>query len=178
MSNLALVPNTKCCNICKQYLPLDMFSVNNAIKKDKLSLYCRSCDKTKQEAKRRKRPEKQLQYARTYQAKKRESFEYRLQMLLNASKQRAALKNIEHTLTLEQLKSLYPVDNKCPVFGTELKFGNAGFREHSPSIDKIDPTKGYTLDNVQIISWRANRLKADATINELQMLLAFMTQGE
>jgi len=178
MSNLAVLPTTKCCNICKQYLPLDMFSTNNAIKKDKLSLYCRECDKKKQEAKRRKTPNKHLEYARTYQAQKRQSFDYRLQMLLNASKQRAVLKNIEHTLTLEQLKAIYPADNKCPVFGTELQFGNAGFREHSPSIDKIDPNKGYTLDNVQIISWRANRLKADASINELEMLLAFMKQGE
>lgn len=178
MSNLALLPTTKCCNICRQYLPLDMFTKNNAIKKDRLSLYCKPCDAKKQEAKRRKSPEKLLDYGRKYQAKRRENPEYRLQMLLNASKQRATLKNIEHTLTLEQLKSIYPPDNKCPVFGTELKFGNAGFRDHSPSIDKIDPSKGYTLDNVQIISWRANRLKADASINELQMLLAFMTQGE
>jgi hypothetical protein len=177
MSNLALLPSTKQCNTCRQYLPFNEFSKNSALK-DKLSLYCRKCDKEKQEAKRRKTPEKQLAYARKYQAKRRESFEYRLQMLINASKQRAALKHIKHTLTLDELKSIYPTDNKCPVFGVELKFGDAGFRDNSPSIDKIDPSKGYTLDNVQVISWRANRLKADATIQELELLLSFMKQGE
>lgn len=177
MSNLALLPTTKCCNVCRQFLPLDMFSTNNAIKKDKLSLYCRECDKEKQEAKRRKSPEKTLEYARKYQEKRRQDYNYRLQMLLNASKQRAKLKNIEHTLTLEELIAAYPEDNKCPVFGTELKFGNAGFRDNSPSIDKIDPTKGYTLDNIQVLSWRANRLKADATVEELELLLNYMKQG-
>ena len=177
MSNLAVLPSTKQCNTCRQYLPFNEFSKNSALK-DKLSLYCRKCDKEKQEAKRRKNPAKQLQYARAYQAKRRESFDYRLQMLINASKQRAALKNLEHTLTLDELKSIYPLDNKCPVFGVELKFGNAGFRDNSPSIDKIDPSKGYTLDNVQVISWRANRLKADATVQELELLLSFMKQGE
>jgi hypothetical protein len=34
------------------------------------------------------------------------------------------------------------------------------------------------LDNVQVISWRANRVKADATVQELEMLLSFMKQGE
>lgn len=177
MSNLSLLPSTKQCNICRQYLPFNEFSKNSALK-DKLSLYCRKCDKEKQEAKRRKSPEKQLAYARKYQAKRRESFDYRLQMLINASKQRATLKNIEHTLTLDELKSIYPTDNKCPVFGVELKFGDAGFRDTSPSIDKIDPSKGYTLDNVQVISWGANRLKADATVQELELLLSFMKQGE
>lgn len=177
MTNLAILPVTKQCNICKEYLPFSHFSKNKALKGN-LSAHCKVCDKKKQEVRRRKSPAKQLAYARKYQAKRRENFDYRLQMLLNASKQRAAVKKLEHTLTLEQLKSIYPKDNKCPVFGIELKFGNAGFRENSPSIDKIDPKKGYTLDNVQIISWRANRLKTDASINELEMLLAFMKQGE
>lgn len=177
MGNLAYLPVTKQCNKCKTYLTLDNFSKNNT-KKDKLALSCKSCDKEIQENKRRKCPEKQLNYARNYQAKRRLDFNYRLQMLINASKQRAILKNIEHTLTLDQIKSIYPINGRCPVFGTILEFGDSGFRDNSPSIDKIDPKKGYTLDNVQILSWRANRLKVDASIQELELLLAFMKQGE
>jgi hypothetical protein len=178
MSNLALVSSyTKCCNKCKVYLPFEVFAKNSA-NKDKLSNRCKPCDKIYQESLRVKKPHKRLEYNRKYKAKVNDDFNYRLKCLLNASKQRAKLKNIEHTLTLEELKTIYPIDNKCPVFGTELKFGNAGFKDNSPSIDKIDPKGGYTLDNVQVISWRANRLKVDASINELEMLLAFMKQGE
>lgn len=176
--SLALVSsNVKCCNICKTYLPFEMFAKNKA-NKDRLSSKCKPCDKVYQEKRRVKQPSKRLEYNRKHQAKRKQDFNYRLQCLINASKQRAKLKNIEHTLTLDELKTIYPKDNKCPVFGTELKFGDSGFRDNSPSIDKIDPKGGYTLDNVQVISWRANRLKVDASINELEMLIAFMKQGE
>ena len=99
-------------------------------------------------------------------------------MLLNASKQRAKLKSREHSITLEDIKDLYPVDGKCPVFGFNLEFNDAGFRETSPSIDRIDSDKGYTKDNIQIISWKANRLKAYATVEDLEILVAFLKQGE
>jgi hypothetical protein len=177
MVDLKLIPSTKCCNKCKHYLPFSNFSLNNA-KADRLSIYCKKCDKEMQEKKRNNSPEKQLEYGRKYQAKRREDFNYRLKMLINASKQRATQKGIEHNLTLDELISIYPKDGKCPVFGTPLEFGTVGFRDNSPSIDKIDPKKGYTLDNVQVLSWRANRLKVDASIEELELLIAYMKQGE
>jgi hypothetical protein len=178
MSNLALVSDIlKTCNKCKQMLPLSYYAKNSKFN-DSLERHCKGCDKIKQEAARKRNKKQVLDYSRSYRQRNKESFDYRLKALLNASRQRAKLKGLEHTLTFEELKSIYPPDNKCPVFGTELKFGDAGFRDNSPSVDKIDPTKGYTLDNVQILSWRANRLKVDASINELEMLLAFMKQGE
>ena len=39
-----------------------------------------------------------------------------------------------------------------------------------PSIDRIDSTKPHTLDNIQIISWRANNIKMNATLEELVMI--------
>jgi hypothetical protein len=32
-------------------------------------------------------------------------------------------------------------------------------RDFAPSIDRIDDTKGYTMDNVQWLVWRDNRMK-------------------
>jgi hypothetical protein len=46
-----------------------------------------------------------------------------------------------------------------------LVFG--GESGNSPSVDRIDSTMGYTKDNLQIISKRANQFKSDATIDEL-----------
>jgi hypothetical protein len=177
MTNLAMLPSTKCCASCKEYLPFSMFSKNSA-NKDKLALVCRSCDKVRQEKKRRKNPERQLEWSRKYQAERRKDFNYRLGMLVNASKQRALKKQIEHTITVEDIKKIYPVDGCCPVFGFKLEFGNAGFREHSPSIDRIDPSKGYTKDNIQILSWKANRIKGYATVEDLEAVLAYLKQGE
>lgn len=177
MSNLAVLPSTKCCNTCKEYLPFNLFAKNIA-NNDKLSNRCKPCDKVYQEKQRRKTPEKKLAYGREYQKNRRKNFDYRLQMLINASKQRAQIKNIEHSISVQDLKDIYPVDGRCPVFGSILEFGSAGFRDNSPSIDKINPKGGYTKDNIQILSWKANRLKTDATVTELEMLLAFMKQGE
>lgn len=60
----------------------------------------------------------------------------------------------------------------CPIL-TNIKLnydgtGNIGWTrgDDSPSIDRIDNAKGYTKDNIHIISWRANRLKNDGTAEE------------
>lgn len=177
MSNVLKLPTTKCCNACKQFLPFSYFSKNSSMG-DKLSTHCKECDKVRQDKSKRKTNPQRLAYARKYQLEKRQDFKYRLQMLINASKQRAKLKNIEHEITVEDLIALYPLDGKCPVLGVELEFGSAGFRENSPSIDKINPNKGYTKDNIQVISWRANRIKGDATLEELELLVAYLKQGD
>jgi hypothetical protein len=177
VANVALLPTTKCCNRCKQYLPFNLFSKNSA-NKDRLSSHCKECDQKYQESKRRKSPEKQLEYGRQYQQKRRTNFDFRLKSLVTASKQRAIQKGLEHNITVEDIKEIYPKDGCCPVFGFKLEFGSAGFRDCSPSIDRIDPSKGYVKENIQILSWRANRLKVDATIEELEMLLSYLKQGE
>jgi len=167
----------KQCNRCTEKKALFEFSKNKA-SKDGLQHRCRTCDNVYQEARRNNNKEAVKAYDRKYQAKRRQDFEFRLKMLLNASKQRAILKGREHSLTLEDIKGMYPTDGKCPVFGFDLQFNNAGFRETSPSLDRIDSNKGYTKDNVQVISWKANRLKAYATVEDLEILVAFLKQGE
>lgn len=47
---------------------------------------------------------------------------------------------------------------------------------NTATVDRIDPAKGYTKDNVRIISWRANRLKSNATISELEAILCYMKE--
>ena len=41
----------------------------------------------------------------------------------------------------------------------------------SASLDRIEPARGYTPDNVWVISWRANHIKADASLGELEILV-------
>jgi hypothetical protein len=163
--------------MCKVEKFLTEFS-KNVSAKDGLQYRCRSCDKDYQTKRRTENYETSLDYGRKYQAKRRQNFEYRLKMLINASKQRAKNKNRQHKITVEDIKSIYPVDGKCPIFGIDLVFGDSGFRENSPSIDRIDSTKGYTVDNIQIISWKANRIKSYATVEELEMIVAYMKQGD
>jgi hypothetical protein len=176
MSVIALKKETKICNMCNDEKFLFDFS-KNVSAKDGLQYRCRSCDQAYQAKRRTENYDASLDYGRKYQAKRRKDFEYRLKMLLNASKQRAKIKNRVHDITVDDIKSIYPIDGKCPVFGFDLMFNDSGFRENSPSIDRIDSEKGYTVDNIQIISWKANRIKAYATVEELEIVIAFMKQG-
>jgi hypothetical protein len=59
------------------------------------------------------------------------------------------------------------IPDVCPVLGIKLFRENKETWCHAPSIDRIDNNKGYTKDNIMIISRRANILKKDATLYEL-----------
>ncbi len=63
------------------------------------------------------------------------------------------------------------VPEYCPIFGIRLQANNkAGPLDTSPSVDRIVAELGYTKNNIRIISNRANRLRGDATEQELKLL--------
>jgi len=89
---------------------------------------------------------------------------------LNGARKRAKENGYAFDITIEDLM---PFPTHCPIFKTELLYGT-GDRNNCASLDKIDPLLGYTKGNVNIISGRANRLKADATVKELEMILDYI----
>lgn len=178
MSVVALkLSDTKICLWCKEELSQSLFSkCRNS--RDGLQSRCKKCD-NEYNKKRRERigkTEMRKKY-NEYRKSRLNDFDYRISALWSASKQRAVANNREHSITKQDLKDLFPSDFRCPVFGFELEWGDAGFRETSPSIDRIDSTRGYTKDNVQIISWKANRIKSYATIDEIETVLNYMKSG-
>jgi hypothetical protein len=62
------------------------------------------------------------------------------------------------------------VPEECPILGIPLfrNVGKNGPCGNSPSVDRIDPKKGYIKGNVWVISQKANTMKSDATIEELE----------
>lgn len=62
----------------------------------------------------------------------------------------------------------------CPILGVELDYQLDGRKENSPSIDRIDNTKGYVPGNVAVLSWRANRIKNDGTSEEHEKIAQWM----
>lgn len=57
----------------------------------------------------------------------------------------------------------------CPILGIELKqySGNSGGKNHSPALDRIDNSKGYSKDNIMVISHLANMMKSCANNEQL-----------
>lgn len=49
-------------------------------------------------------------------------------------------------------------------------------RDRKPSLDRVVPSLGYVKGNVRVISFRANRIKSDATADELRAVLSY-TEG-
>lgn len=67
----------------------------------------------------------------------------------------------------------------CPVFGCELDYTATGAPKfNSVSFDKIKPELGYVKGNVKVISYRANWLKQDSTIQQLESILAYMKENQ
>lgn len=63
------------------------------------------------------------------------------------------------------LLNLFEFQNrKCALTGIDFVIE----KKHPlcPSLDKIEPDKGYTKDNVQWLSWAANRAKGDLTTHD------------
>ena len=65
------------------------------------------------------------------------------------------------------------IPEKCPVFGFELKREDRETWMCAPSVDRIDSSKGYIKGNVTVVSRRANIIKRDATIEELEQLFNY-----
>jgi hypothetical protein len=61
----------------------------------------------------------------------------------------------------------------CPVLGIPLAPGEGCREDGSPSLDRIDQSRGYVRGNVLVVSWRANKLKGDATPDELRLIADF-----
>lgn len=61
------------------------------------------------------------------------------------------------------------VPKACPLLGIPIIAGSRS--DNSPTIDRIDPRFGYILGNVWIVSRKANTIKSDATIEEVDILL-------
>tara|TARA_R110000868_G_scaffold70150_3_gene206441 strand:+ start:492 stop:1052 length:561 start_codon:yes stop_codon:yes gene_type:complete len=59
------------------------------------------------------------------------------------------------------------IPTHCPLLG--IKITVHGDRDNRPSVDRINNSKGYTKDNIQIVSWRANRLKQAFSAQELYL---------
>jgi hypothetical protein len=67
--------------------------------------------------------------------------------------------------------------DKCPVFGEEFTSRGVGLNSWSPSIDKIDPKLGYIRGNIQVISMYANRMKQDASPEQLRMFAEWVLRS-
>lgn len=111
---------------------------------------------------------------KTTERSRRWAREHRLKRLVIAAKRRAKEQGLLFNMCADDLF----VPEYCPALGTKLVWSDGYRSPDNPSVDRIIPSLGYTKGNVQIISWRANRIKSDATADELMRLAQFMIRSK
>lgn len=88
------------------------------------------------------------------------------------AKQRCVKTGREFNLQVEDIT----IPDVCPILGIEINMnsGRSGAYKNSPSLDRIDNSKGYIKENIQVISQQANAMKGAASKEELLQFAAWI----
>lgn len=90
--------------------------------------------------------------------------------LLQRIRSRAKLEGIPFDLTKDDVI----IPSHCPVLGIPLQVNDWKVGDNSISVDRIIPELGYIRGNVAIISHKANTIKNNASIEELEKVLVWL----
>jgi hypothetical protein len=125
--------------------------------KDKLSSYCKDCTVEVNGKHRKKSRETKPFFIRHTQ--------------LKAS---AKAQGVPFSLSAEYLESIWT--GRCAIFGTPVDIKTPRNTPMSPEVDKHIPELGYVEGNVSWVCHRANRIKDNATVEELEAVLKFVKE--
>ena len=84
--------------------------------------------------------------------------------------------HVAKDVTPDYLLEIFPKDHRCPIFGIKMEFG--GDKKTSPSMDRINPNKGYERGNIVWISDRANTIKTDANSEQILKVAKWLKKQE
>ena len=148
------------CNKCKLWRPVSKFSTDNTVLHGNRGGLCREC--------------KDCQRKRYYEQRNKlfeddnVALRYKLQQALKGTRRRSKEKNIYNDLTLDYLMYLWEKQSgKCALTGMQMTYKFYEGRVNTNlSVDRIDSTKGYSKDNVQLVCMAANQMKNDLPMTE------------
>lgn len=148
------------CSECKELLPItDFYPAANGRKTilgNSVVSHCPQCANKR--------------YIRTDHKKK----------LFYAAKKRATERGLDFDLSVEDLV----VPKECPALGIQIQDytgtgrGNGNANSAAASVDRIDNSRGYTKENICVVSRRANTLKSDGTVSEFADLLSYILERQ
>ena len=108
-----------------------------------------------------------------YRMKNKENNPNRLRthesVMFYGAKSRAKVKGFDFDIELSDVV----IPDVCPILQQPLDLSKTN-RDWSPSLDRIDNSKGYVKGNVQVISYKANRIKSTITLEEIELYRNYM----
>lgn len=157
-------PDTLFCPVCKKELPYYEFKIARKSKTGRMWC-CKKCESSNTTvSKNNFRKAHDEVFRNSISAQSRTSRQkHIIHNMWKAAKSRADKKGIE--FNIEESDIIIP--NICPLLEVPFKFGDKNNYDYSPSLDRIDNTKGYIKGNIQVISKKANTMKSSATLQEL-----------
>lgn len=180
------------CKICGAEKPLDEF-VKDARCRNGHSNTCKDCKNKYLNAyrngneeylqKRRENYHKQYKYKIKENDKKKatnQPLRFRCQLLRRGMRERSKKKHYEFDsgfFTVDYLMKRLSQNPTCECCGKTLDIGykeDKKISDDSPSMDRVDSSRGYTKDNVAIICWGCNRRKQDSTPDFLRTIANYM----
>lgn len=164
-----------CCGISK---PNSEFHKNNGDRRVRLfSATCKDCKKNKKDSYKwaRENPEKrkavQLKYNRNnVELLKKRAIAWKIKSpfksMLGTYRQNAAKRGFVLEINSDDLEKQWLKQKGLCYYTNEPMLKHYGSK-NSVSIDRVDSSKGYTLDNVVLCLRQVNIMKNDATLLEL-----------
>ena len=138
----------KQCTTCKQTKPLREFYKHKR-NKDGHRVQCKECEK---------------------KSRRNNSRHHKIVDMAKGARRRAKKSGIPYTITKEDVLEVAEGVDFCPFLGIPLDWnysddGNGKTSYFSPSLDRIDNSKGYEKGNIRVVSWLFNTTKRDVDIN-------------
>lgn len=163
----------KTCTKCGESKPRDEFYKRSGGRL--LHSQCKVCMKSRND------PVYQKEYHAEYRDRLKEEMRFHTALgkslianqLWRGAKRRAEEKGLEFTITEQDIH----VPDVCPILGIPLKVGDGVVHDESPTLDRISSDKGYVPGNIHVISHRANRVKSNATVDDLKKVFEWMKRS-
>lgn len=171
----------KACSRCGVSKPRDEFNfLRIARSVDGLSYHCRSCHQGYRRKWRASDSARSSRASNDANERRRvEPLHEAARSLVRGISERIRLKGYEFHPQLLQwafIRDWLRSQPQCECCGTKFDMGpKDGVRtDDTPSVDRFDNDKGYTLDNAALICWRCNNLKRNYSEQDLRRVADWM----
>ena len=152
----------KICTKCKE-LQEDSCFYKSSITKTGLQSICIKCERIKRQDYYYNKNGKEVNIKK----QQNNRLNHRDWLMWHSTKTRAKKYNYDFNIEISDIK----IPERCPVLNIPLLFDNKiKDKLSSPSVDRIDSLKGYTKDNIIIVSYKVNMIKNNATIDQIEKL--------
>ncbi len=170
----AFIPNdtstTKVCPVCNRELSIDRFRIYTKSKTGRYWM-CEECyqhhstltngDKNYfRKLRLRLVPEYKEEVNSLHALSRQRRF---IEGMWRAARSRAKKKGLEFNIEVSDIV----IPEICPILEVPFVYGTKGNYSYTPSLDRIDNSKGYVKGNIMVISQKANSMKNNASWDEI-----------